>query len=487
MFFKSRKGFALPTVIVIIAILLIICTSVLYVVSNQTLAVSRNKAMEDALHIAEAGYYKYLWYLNDDSAFYKLAGPTYGEFSPIEFYSASDPLWTGYPKKYDVVEYINGADTIGYFQIFVVPPSSAAPVLTVKSTGWTADNADVRRTIEVQIHKRQFTNYVDFSGDMKDASGASVYWGDGEQARGPVFTNGTLRTMGKPVFYDTVTYVEGWEKRSGTPDFKKPGQPKKGTALAFPSSNSSIVQWADTAKGGYTYTGRTCILLNGSQLKISNANTAGDSGVVDTPAARPLPSSGVIYVDGALFISGELDGRLTVAASGSIYICGKDPTNYTYSGATTTGGIIYKNQNIPTSPTASLINQSDDMLGLISNGSILINTRYWPKSGSSTTHQSVSCAVPNIKVQAAVFGLSSKSYYGVDNYAALGDMGYIKFTGSKIASRTGATYTTSWGGVRGYKEDNSFDYRLAYETPPHFLEPVNSGWEVKQWREAANP
>lgn len=486
--FKSEKGLALPAIIIIISILLIVITSALYVASNQTIAVDRTNTSEDALHIAEAGYYKYLWQLNDNSDFYKSADKLVDEFDPLEFYSGLEAGtrsdWAGYPKKYKATEHKNGSQVVGYYQIEIVPPSAKKPVVTIKSTGWTPDSPGIKRAIEVKVHKRQFTNYMDFTGDMRDASNNKIYWGNGEQARGPVFTNGTLRTSGTPVFHDNVTYCVGIESTGGTPDFRKEGQPVKGTPLGFPASNSNITEWAKSTNGGYQYSGRTCILLNGNELKIRNINVNSDEIV-----ARPLPASGVIHVDGTLFISGVLDGRLSIVTEENIYITGKDPTNLVYSNAALTGGITYANSNIPTSASTEISGQSDDLLGLISSGNILINTRYWPQLRNGSTQQSVNSAIKDIKIQAAIFGLSANSYYGVDRYQDLDNMGFIKFTGSKITNKVGATYqsSTGWGGetISGYREDNSFDYRMAYETPPHFLEPTNSGWEVKEWNEVA--
>jgi hypothetical protein len=33
----------------------------------------------------------------------------------------------------------------------------------------------------------------------------------------------------------------------------------------------------------------------------------------------------------------------------------------------------------------------------------------------------------------------------------------------------------------GYAENDYYDLRLQYETPPHFLQPKYSGWEVLNW------
>lgn len=475
-------------VICIVAIVMILGTAAMTLIDNQTAMVSHNVKSEDALHIAEAGYNNYLWHLNDNSQFYKTGVNVADGLDPETTYTASEnPLWAGFPKKYKVTEYKNGSVLLGYYQLFITPPSTEEPVVTITSTGWTVSDPSNKRSIEVKIHKRTFTNYVDFSGDMKTVDGDKIYWGDGEHAKGPVFTNGTLRTIGKPTFHSDVGYVVGTEYiNGGPPIFKIAGQPKKMTALQFPSSNASLKDWGDPANGGYTYTGRTCIMMNDASLRICNVNVNGDD-----PVDRSLPGSGVIYVNGEVYISGTLQGRLTVVAENNIYITGKDPTVFhtkknSYNNAGSTGGITYKNQDILTMDNPNPSNLSNDMLGLVSNGVILIHSKNWPRKGGGV-YTWDDLAVPNIKVQAAIFGLSSNSYYGVQDYEDLGNMGYIYFTGSKVSSRVGATYTSGWGSIHGYKENNSFDYRMAYDAPPHFLEPVNSGWEVKAWKEVANP
>lgn len=481
MVFKSNKGVALPLIMVIIAVALLLCGSALFVLDGVTRMVDSRTDLEDAFHIAEAGYNKYLWYLNDDSQFYRTGINVAGGLDPESYYlTTPNAAWNGYPKKYKPTEYKSGTTTIGYFQLEVEPPSTQNPVVTVTSTGWTVANPSDTKKIRVRIHKRLFTNYVSCSGDMLDSGGGKLYWGDGEQLRGPVFTNGTLRTIGKPVFHDDVGYAVGTEYiNGGPPIFNKANQPQKIAKLVFPSTNASLKYWGESAYGGYKYSGRTCILINNSTLKIKNKTNG------DTLENRPLPASGVIYVNGDVFVSGTLDGRLTILSEKNIYITGKDPTNFDYAAADTTGGIQYANPNIPDDRSDSFADPCDDILGLVANGAILINTSYWPSNDSSGFKtNNGKFAVRNIKVQAAVFGLSSNSYYGVHKYDACGDMGYIYFIGSQIGGRMGATYT---GNVKGYKEDNSFDYRMLYDAPPHFLEPTNSGWEVKSWEHVTGP
>jgi hypothetical protein len=253
--------------------------------------------------------------------------------------------------------------------------------------------------------------------------------------------------------------------------------------LIFPESNKSLAYWGEEVNGGYKYEGRTCILLDNSVLHIRNVKINKNE-----KQELDLPRSSVIYIKGDLYISGVLDGRLTILVEGNIYISRRDPTNYDYKNAGYTGGIKYANSNIPTLAEENPINPSDDMLGLVSNGNIYVHSNGWPvKNEKIDTKYWDSNSTKNITIHAALFGYSTKSCYGVQDYNNLGNMGRIYFTGSQVFSKMGATYTTSGSRIYGYKEDNTFDLRMRYDAPPHFLEPKNSGWEVKSWRQITPP
>jgi len=480
---NKTKGFAMPLVMIAASMVFLLSASAIYIIANQTNTVSREDNKEDALNIAEAGYNYYLWQLNNDTHFYMTGLDADGKLIPETYYNSSDnPLWNGFPKDYKPVEFVSGGKTIGYYKLSIIPPSTEQPVVTIRSTGWTSENPDIKKTIEVKIHKRLFTNYVLLLGDMKTVDSTKVYWGDGEQIKGPFFTNGSLLTKGSPVFYDDVLYVKNIVREGpGQPVYKKEGQPQKTEPLVFPSSNSSLAYWGEAKNGGYTYKGRTCILLNGSTLKIRNVNTNNDN-----ISELGFPRSSVIYVKGDLYISGVLDGRLTILVDGDIYITRKDPTNYDFKKASYTGGIKYANPNVPTVESKNPANPSDDMLGLVSNGIVYVHSYGWPKQGGGISKVWDTNSVKDITIKAALFGYSSNSYYTVQRFEDIDDMGYIRFTGSQAFSRVGATYVTDRFGRHGYREDNTFDLRMLYDAPPHFLEPENAGWEVKSWREVTN-
>jgi Tfp pilus assembly protein PilX len=448
--FLNNRGDVIIFVMMLLAVLAVLGTSSLYLLGEQNKMVNRQDHSEDALYYAEAGYNEYLYQLNQDSKFYTTAAST-------ALLSADQ------------------AYRDGYYRLQIILPTLSNPEVKIISTGWSAQSPSIRRTVKVSVFKRQFSQSVSLMGQMNSPNnGGPVSWGDGEQIHGPFHTNGDLNTTGSPHFYDKVSYVGNYTKSGSGPIFDVAGQPEHTTILAFPITNSQLALWGQTSYGGLTYTGSTCILLNGSTLKIRNGNTLYNS--------VPIPTSQVIYVTGDLWISGQLDGRLTIVANGNIYIVGKDPTNFTYSSATVTGGITYADQNIPTSAswTGSMTN---DLLGLVTSANIMVYTRYWPTAGGGTTTILDSSIPQNINIQACLFAFGSNSTYGVTDYQNLSNKGFIHLIGAAITSYRSATYS---GNVNGYKEDNWYDYRLSYDTPPHFLEPTNSGWEVRNWEEITN-
>ena len=64
---QKEEGIALPTVVVIIAIITLLGFTAFFLVSSQTAMGNRYEKSETALSIAEAGINEYLWRLNKDS------------------------------------------------------------------------------------------------------------------------------------------------------------------------------------------------------------------------------------------------------------------------------------------------------------------------------------------------------------------------------------------------------------------------------------
>jgi hypothetical protein len=480
---NNNRGIALPVVIIMIAVIFLFCATVLTLSDTLTKNVSRTIELENALQIAEAGYNQYLFYLNNNSAIFKSVTASEEAGFDVEAVDAD-----GLPLVYAPVPYSSGGTVVGYYKISITQPGVNRD-LTVTCTGWTAENPNIRRTVQVEVHKRSFAEYVDLCASQGD-----VKWTTGNIAEGPIYCNDSVYIKGSPLFKDNIYTHKKVVVESGNPTFQG-NIYEYVPEMAFPATNSQMREWA--INGGILLTGRTCILLKNNKLLIRNKNTNGDAAY-----ETDIPASGVIYVEGGdLFISGTLDGRLTIYATENIYITGKDPTNYTpnrsndpddsqyctYNGY---HGIFYADKNLPGKNDTGT-NFSDDMLGMISEKKIYVATKTWPSSSGTTTYQYSSVAVNNIAVYGALMTNRSTGGICVEDYDKAPVLGIFTVKGSKIQNSVrgavGTFNSNTLEMVSGYSKQDSFDYRLRTESPPHFVEPVNSGWELKVWREVRNP
>jgi len=496
---RSDNGIALVMVVFIISLAFLFIVALVNYNNNYRKNVVSTAQMEDALKIAEAGYNHYMYYLNQDSDFFKnpqgidIPGP-YGQegFKPVS-------LDDGLPVQYDKTVYRIGDNIIGYYEIRVIQPA-VNEELAIISTGWTAENENIKKSIRVKLHKRTFAEYVDFT----DSSG-DVRWITGNEAHGPVFCNGDILVDGNPTFHDNVYTAGELKILSGAPNIignKYEG--KDGIVPAvFPATNTEMENWAKN--GGIHLTGRTCIFIDGDTLTIRNKNHNDDNAF-----DAELPRSGVVFVNGPIFISGILDGMLTVYATEDIYITAKDPTNFDPTKAAKTGkiqigsidydiGIGYQDTNIPLNKDASGSGYSDDMLGLISEKNIYVATRTWPTSNAqgyvtydiNSKTRKDHITMNNLIIYGALMsGARSKGgQFTVESYDKIEVRGKVSVYGSKIQNDSRGpvgTYNSS-GMVSGYSKLDWFDYRLKTMSPPHFVEPANSGWEVRSWEEVPNP
>ncbi|MFZ5591843.1 MAG: hypothetical protein ACOY81_08585 [Bacillota bacterium] len=477
----EERGLALPAVLGVILILSILGFAAAGLVQNN-LALGRLAGGQHiALACAEAGLHKYLWHLNKDSKYYE---KNESEKGPEEARLGVDTPYRN-----------------GYYRLAVQVPTVERPVVTIYSTGWAADDPDNRCTLEVQVHKRQFVQQVFLTNAETFPNGEKVYWISGDVVRGPLHTNGSLYISGSPEFFDRVTYGVSVELQSGSRPVYHLGQPEKVAPLVFPASNSQLKTHA--LYEGYYYSGRTCIWLQNGRLKIKNYQKQSNGTVLIKSEERALPANGVVYVDGKsgsnvgkwdveagnVFISGILDGRLTVAAANNIYITGRDPTNPSYSNAAVTGGIKYANEDFE--PDGGL---TDDLLGLVANGYVQILHYDWPDDTPAGWWDNTAYYDPrgnvapyDISVRGAIMAVGWGAF-GFEEYDRGSPKGTINLVGSLVQKYRGAVGTFSGSSrLSGYNKDYSHDPRLTYDTPPHFLEPLNAGWELVGWRRVSAP
>ncbi len=476
----SSKGVALPTVIMVMLVGVTIATMLLAMTTSQARTGVTYEDNISALHSAEAGLNEYLWYLNKENA-------------ELDFETV-----TNYPKADPVAAY------------FIEELESTNMQKTVKVTGWTLRNPDIKRTIEATFKQRSFTEYVYFS----DNDPADIWWQSGEKCFGPYHTNTSLRISGSPEFFGAVSYVEGIEySGSATNDPKFYAGTQQVEPIGYPSNNSELKAHAEA--DGYVYTGRTSIMLN-SDGTITVWNPSSNSNKV----TRPLPPNGVIYVDGTatnettktnpgptdqqlrdaaakrfnqdlgnVFISGTLKGRLTVGAKNDIYITDYDPTygKDTEAASHETNGIHYASTDFEVDTVTGEIRVTgtgqEDMLGLIADNNVAVLTYGWFNNSGAKM------ATTGIQVYGAVFAINGSfgNSYNIfkeqDN--TWNPTNSFPSPGGKLTVR-GAIIQRKRGIVgigTGFTKDYAHDIRMLYESPPYFLAPVDSGWAINTWKE----
>ena len=480
----NEKGIALPLVIVFIAVLSLLGVSLGYFLEGATVGARRQALREKALHYAEAGIHKCLWHLNKG-------------FQLTEILNTPIPFEEGC-----------------YLLECLTPISSPSlpALIKVRSTGWLKSAPELKRSVVAELRTPGYTTYMFLTGDeVNPDTKEDVHWVNGDVVDGAFHTNGQIHIYGDPRFKGPVTYS------GASPDVYRPGTvsnpvyeagpPQKAPKVNFITANPQDLK-IRAQNDGYYYKGRTCILLKGNKVVIRNKS--------GNAVTRPLPPNGVIYVAsdgdaldpadgtgiggsdwkrkfrlkrGNAFVSGTLDGRLTIAAENNIYITVKDPTYGSkdewdaFDNAPYTGGVKYANTKVDPGP-----GQSDDFLGLVAQGRVRILHRYWPRfdpTDSSHYYWTGVTKGKDITIHAAILALNPNSgAFEFENYDGAPVLGYIHLVGSIAQTYRGlvAQVQTGTGKVlNGYHKNYKFDPRLRYETPPAFPVPPGAGWEVVSW------
>ena len=500
--FNNQQGLALTLVLALMVIATILGFAVMNVVDAQTLMVSRHQQREQALHFAEAGIHSYMAQLSKDSKYYKTTA----------MQNTNTPF-----------------ESAGYFRLTVDAPNSSSPYVIISSTGW-ANNSDIKRTVEVKLQKKEFVRNLITTNVGGDRFWYTNRFIRGDVINGPLHMNGDLVVDGYhgdgqtgPVFTGPVTYsgnfieiiggaselidaidIFDWlPNTDSTVDFQA-GNPVNVDRMGLPSSNENLKTIAN-----YVFNGRTCIHIENSSVKVKDKEGA--------ETTLTIPEDGlVIYVEGTtgnnkwskeianVYMSGVLNGRLTIAAENDIYITANDPTIWNNPGTTTAaaGGITYADLG-----STAITSQSDletallncnDMLGLIANRNVRILHYNWPKAGGSWYGTRLDVAPTTINIHASIFAVTGSFEY--EEHTSGSTKGNVNLIGSITQYKTGplagfavnlmdlpAPYDILNERSSGYGKNYWHDPRLMYELPPNFLEPTNSGWEIIEWREKSNP
>jgi hypothetical protein len=230
--------------------------------------------------------------------------------------------------------------------------------------------------------------------------------------------------------------------------------------LGMPPSNQGLRTLAAT---NYRFTGLTTIVLNGSQMQVTNAARGGTF-------TMPLPANGVIYVSnvaggctspsfeyrqyydspqdgcGDVWVRGQYADDLTIAADNDVVI------NGSITRAAGGDGLL---------------------LGLIANQFVRV---YHPVSNDCDDNATGS--LPDLEIHAAILALTHS--FLVDNWYCGTSLGDLTVEGAIAQRFRGPVGTT---GGTGYFKDYEYNDRLRYREPPFFLDPVQASWRISRQNE----
>ena len=150
----NNKGISIPLVLIVALVTIIFGFTSLRMINSEARFNIIDDSNKKAIEYAEAGYNEYLWHLNDDVNYYSTQASIDIQNVPIPFQD-------------------------GYYKLEVTKPSDTDRFITIRSTGWTKTNPDIKRTIEAKIRKKQFVHHVYVSDD----EGNNIWWTTGDEWR----------------------------------------------------------------------------------------------------------------------------------------------------------------------------------------------------------------------------------------------------------------------------------------------------------------
>lgn len=326
---QREDGFVMVVVIGLTMVLTLFVVALLRFSLGTFRQAARDERWEGALDAAEAGVDDFLFRLNRDGRYWR--------------YSATNPPPDG-NQAFSTFVPVPGSSNPGEFTYRVDTSDLAAHgILTLTSTGRVGD---VERTVEVQLRRRNFLDFLYFTDletmdpAMYPTSGSRnrtwaqanctayayagrhpdcveiFFYGDRnfqDVIRGPLHTNDAMRIFGIPRFEGETTsswpleqdpdtcqpprWIDG--KGDSAPSFARRCDPAFADVLPLPPSNQKIKLETDPALGrtGCLLTGPSKIeLLPDGRVRITSPFTRRTNCAAVDGTPIPLPANGVIYV-----------------------------------------------------------------------------------------------------------------------------------------------------------------------------------------------
>ena len=463
---KRQKGAILTYLIIIIAVFMMVMLPVVADFSQKIQILRSSIVREQAFQIAEAGINYYQWHL----AHY-----------PNDYYDG-----TGQPGTYthNYVDF-DTQQKIGEFSLVVTPPPTGSTIVTIKSTGHTEDQPNIKRTVTVKygipsLAKYAILNNAEiwiyyspqvFSGQVQSNNGvrfdvqgnAPVYsakltyatdcfgfcqsterpgvWGSGDST----FWQFPVPAIDFSSFTSNLADMRSLAKNGG---IYLPPSNEKGYSLVFNSDGTVSIYKITTLRSnptGWTYDVSMNWIAKNQYTDYDNRN------ILSGYDHYAIPSNGIIYAEDNIWVEGTVNGRVTVAAAQLPYNSSTAPTIYIPN------NIVYSSKD------------GSCVLGLIGQKDV-IPTYHAPDNlevDAAVISQNASFQFfyypGNIKQSISIFGAIIEFGWWFDNFV------WTDGTGNNAPV------------LAGYPNSNyNYDANLLYGPPPSF--PFSSsGYQLLDW------
>lgn len=330
-----------------------------------------------------------------------------------------------------------------------------------------------------------------FHGSRPEPPCARIDFVTADHINGPMHTQDNASICGTPTFgrtpTDKIEFLRGFRESCGGsgPIFKGTDVTTNLRSITPPPSDTTLRTVVEPA---YHYEGKTLIVLQGSEMKVTYYETVleGAKEVIKEVVKEhvPFPANGLIYVSNS---TGKHSCGVTYTPYGPTYTadtyCGNVYVKGNYTGQLTIASEndVVINGNI-TTPVTGEVPNTNAVLGLIADNFVRI---YHPLNGHRSTENcetstNAASELKNITVYAAILAVNHS--FIVDNYDCGEPMEKLTVYGAIAQVFRGTVGTHNGNGevFSGYAKNYNYDDRLRVESPPYFLSPVEAAWLVQR-------
>jgi hypothetical protein len=519
---EHESGQALLFVLIAVALLASIPLALATTTVDELPQTARNLNYEAAYEAAQAGVNDYVQHLdaNEDYSIYckTCAQGTNGNLaftswvqastSPPEYYSYAPTNTSGL-----ISLEVSGKAGTGADAVVRTFSYSIKPATSLNDVYWS--NYETRDPLlgailpgapqgyqYCNVHYDQPDPYqADESGGAATGppieSACEVSFQTGDVLNGPIYSNDTFRACGTPEFDSTVESGNIYNTAPATAGNNYAGVivPSSGCGSDNPTydgpaptkvSNQTPRSASDDLTPARTY---GCFITGGTSpssltptnvtmtLTVSGSTTSvawsGSSGtIVDNLASNhnsctsPITvsnlTSGLIFVNGNVTISGQMTGGLDVVTCDSTSdVTGSQCLGSAQSNIIISGPLTYPTAN-KVMVSGEPVSDSHDALGLIAANFVEVNY------------------TSNIEIDAAILALADSFY--VNNWYGGSSYGTLSVFGSIAQNFRGPVGQS--GGV-GYVKNYNYDTSLQTLFPPFFIPPNGATWSPSSYTELA--